>query len=103
MRKNRRRRVISLLASLLLIWLVTAYGVTPVLWKGYARRHPSLEDIPDVTHTGNGIPGDPLNVALIGTRIEVLKLLAAAGWYPADGITCAVAWKSPRRRSSPAL
>ncbi len=62
-----------LVAGLLLMWLVMAYLVMPALWKGYAHRHPSLEDIPRITHTGSDIPGDPLNVALIGTESGVEK------------------------------
>ena len=40
-----------------------------------------------VTHTANGIPGDPLNAALIGAHAEVIRALLAAGWYPADPLT----------------
>src|SRR5207302_5877462 len=40
-----------------------------------------------VTHTVADIPGDPLNVALLGTEAEVKKILLAAGWYPADPLT----------------
>ncbi len=32
----------------------------------------------------DGIPGDPLNVALIGTETEVKSIMLAAKWYPAD-------------------
>jgi hypothetical protein len=66
---------------------VVAYLVMPGLWKRFARRHPALEDIPTITHTKAGIPGDPLNVALIGTKAEVMKTMLAARWYPADPIT----------------
>jgi hypothetical protein len=71
----------------LLLYLVVAYLLMPGLWKRYARRHPALEDIPTITHTKAGIPGDPLNVALIGSKVEVLKIMLAAKWYPADPIT----------------
>src|SRR5262249_30888405 len=33
------------------------------------------------------IPGDPLNVSLIGTKTEVLRIMLAARWYPADPLT----------------
>src|SRR5262249_9867131 len=32
-------------------------------------------------------PGDPLNVALVGTETELKKIMLAARWYPADPIT----------------
>jgi hypothetical protein len=59
----------------------------PALWKRYVRRHPSLRDLPGITHTKNGIPGDPINMALIGTQAEVLQIMLAAKWYPADPLT----------------
>ena len=40
-----------------------------------------------VTVTASGIPGDPLNVGLVGTKEEAIRALAAAGWYPADAVT----------------
>jgi hypothetical protein len=76
-----------LVAGLLLVWLVAAYLVLPVLWKRYTHRHPPLEDMPGITYTADGIPGDPLNVALIGTRAEVMTIMVAAKWYPADPLT----------------
>ena len=44
----------------------------PAVWKRYVHRHPSLDDVPGITQTGAGIPGDPVNVALIGTKAEVV-------------------------------
>jgi hypothetical protein len=72
---------------MVLIYLAIAYLIMPMGWKRYARKHPSLEDIPDITHTGSGIHGDPLNVALIGTETELKKIMLAAKWYPADPLT----------------
>jgi hypothetical protein len=40
-----------------------------------------------VTQTAQGIPGDPLNVGLVGSREEVVRALTGAGWHPADPIT----------------
>jgi hypothetical protein len=74
-------------AGVVLVWLVAAYLILPTLWKRYARRHPSLEDIPGVTYTKDGIPADPVNVALIGTKEEVIRIMLAAKWYPADPLT----------------
>src|SRR5436309_5715579 len=74
-------------ALLLLVYLAVAYLVMPGLWRRYDHRHPSLEDIPGITHTAAGIPGDPLNVALIGTKAQVMKIMVAAKWYPADPLT----------------
>ena len=40
-----------------------------------------------VTRTAQGIPGDPINVGLVGTKADVLCAMHAAAWYPADPIT----------------
>jgi len=85
--RSRRKQLVTLVAGLLLVWLVTAYLVMPALWKRYAHRHPSLEDIARITYTGSDIPGDPLNVALIGTETELKKIMLVAKWYPADPLT----------------
>lgn len=86
-RQRLRKRVVRLIAFLLLLYLAAAYLVLPAAWKGYTRRHPSLADIPGITHTASGIPGDPLNVALIGTKAQVMAIMVAARWYPADPLT----------------
>lgn len=74
-------------AGLLLVYLVTAYVLMPAAWKHYALRHPALDDIPGITETKARIPGDPLNVELIGTRAELMKIMVAAKWLPADPLT----------------
>jgi hypothetical protein len=79
--------VAILAAGVLLAYLVVAYLVMPAIWKYYERRHPALEDIPGITHTAAGIPGDPLNVTLIGTKTEVMRIMLAASWHPADPLT----------------
>jgi len=83
----RRKKVVVLLVGLLLAWAVAAYVLVPGLWKRYAHRHPGLEDLPGRTYTADGIPADPINVALVGTRAEVMKIMLAAKWYPADPLT----------------
>jgi hypothetical protein len=79
--------VAVLFAGALVLYLVAAYVVMPALWKHHERGHPSLDAIPRITHTADGIPGDPLNVALIGTETELKKIMLAARWYPADPLT----------------
>jgi hypothetical protein len=80
-------RLLVILVVVLLGWFLTAYLVMPALWERYGRRHPSLEDIPGITYTGFDAPGDPLNVALIGTKAEVIKVMLAAGWTPSDPLS----------------
>lgn len=75
------------LVLVLLGYLVVAYCVLPLAWKRYERRHPALDDMPGITQAADGMPGDPLNVALIGTETQVKRIMLAAGWYPADPLT----------------
>ena len=63
-----------------------AYLVMPSLWRHYEHQ-PGLEAAPKTTTGGDGLPGDPLNVALIGSEAEVVRALLAAKWHPADPIT----------------
>ena len=84
-----RRRVwqaVRLLVAGLLLYAVLAYVVAPAAWRHY-EHHPALETAPKTTTTSEGIPGDPLNIGLVGTEAEVVHALLAAGWTPADPIT----------------
>jgi hypothetical protein len=86
-RRSRLKRLAILFGSLVLLWFVVAYLILPAALRYYAHRHPALDDVPGITHTANGSPGDPLNVALIGTEDELKKIMLAAKWYPADPLT----------------
>lgn len=68
----------------LLAYLAIAYIAAPEFWWW---RDDGLAKLQMRTTTTQGIPGDPINVGLVGTRENVLKAFAAAGWRPADAIT----------------
>lgn len=88
---NKRRsfwtRTLILVAVVASIYLIVAYLVMPIFWDRYEQRHPALEGLPNLTETANKIPGDPINVALVGSKQEILKIMVAAKWYPADPLT----------------
>src|SRR4029434_1626526 len=86
MRSSVRRIAIGL-TTLLLAYLVVAYLVMPLVWTWYVRDHPALDAVPHITFTADGLPGDPLNVALIGTETALKKILLAAKWDQADPLT----------------
>ena len=69
------------------VYLAIAYLLLPLLWRHHEMRHPAIADAPKITHTASGIPGDPLNVALVGTEEDIHRAMHAAKWYPADPIT----------------
>jgi hypothetical protein len=80
------RRGLAVLAAVALLYVLLAYVVLPALWTHH-EHEPALADLPMVTRTAQGIPGDPLNVGLVGSREEVIRALHAGSWYPADAIT----------------
>jgi len=78
--------------SLLLValaWAAAAYLVVPALWVRHFRRHPFSAQTARITLTGDGHPGDPINIGLVGSEEDVVRAMRAAGWYPADPITFA--------------
>jgi LssY C-terminus len=81
-----RRRWLMIFAGLALFYLALAYVVLPALWKHH-EHEPGLAALPMVTRTGAGIPGDALNVGLVGSKDDVLRAMQASGWFPADPIT----------------
>jgi hypothetical protein len=85
------RRLVGVAVVLLAVYLLAAYVVVPACWR-YVEGHGSaLEGAPTRTYTRDGIPGDPVNIALAGTEEELTSSMLAAGWHPADRITLASA------------
>jgi hypothetical protein len=72
------------LGAVLLAYFIVAYLVMPAVWKRYARRHPAIDATPGITVTGDKHPGDPINVALIGSQADLQRIMLAARWFPAD-------------------
>lgn len=75
-------------AVFLVVYLLVAYLALPFLWRWRTRaaRHPALDDMPRTARTHDGIPGDPINIALIGREADVTHALIAAGWHPATAL-----------------
>ncbi len=84
---RRRSFCLRLGAIIILLYLLAAYVIIPRVWKSDVRRHPELFDAPRITHTPSGIPGDPINVALLGSEADVVHAMIAAKWDPADPLT----------------
>lgn len=85
-RARRLRRAAFWFAVLAAAYLGLAYVALPLAWTHHERQ-PGLAGEPMRTRTAQGIPGDPLNIGLVGSREDVVRALHAAGWYPADPIT----------------
>lgn len=74
----------SALLFALVVYLVVAYVGLPAAWRIYERRHPALANLPGITATHDHHPGDPINLALIGTEADVNAVMQSAGWIAAD-------------------
>ncbi len=86
---GRGRRALLVAGGAILVYLVVAYLIAPAVWRRRIHRHPDLAGGPRVTHTPNGIAGDPVNLALVGNESDVVAAMISSKWDPADPITLA--------------
>jgi len=80
------RTLLIAISALALAYYLLAYWITPLLWTHY-EHHPKMESAPKFTLTREGIPGDALNIAVIGEQADVIHSMIASGWFPADPVT----------------
>jgi hypothetical protein len=52
--------------------------------------------VPRFTVTADGLPGDPVNLALIGTLRQLRAAFATVGWTSADSLSLASSWRMAR-------
>jgi LssY C-terminus len=52
--------------------------------------------IPSFTITGDGLPGDPVNIVLIGTLQQLRAAFGTAGWSTADRLGVTSSWRMIR-------
>jgi hypothetical protein len=74
---------------------IAAYIVLPRIvrlgLKILQRKH-----VPSFTTTGDGLPGDPVNIALTGTLQQLRAAFATAGWSEADQLGLSSSWRMIR-------
>lgn len=80
------RRAALVFVALVGGYLLVAYAVMPGLWMTYLDRHPAIAETPGITLTSDKHPGDPINVALIGSADDLQHIMKVAGWHPADAL-----------------
>lgn len=89
MPKRRRtwsHRSVQWLGGLAALYLVLAYLAAPEFWL--FRTHGETFTPADMlTHTPDGIAGDPINVGLVAEKADIIRALAAARWDAADAVT----------------
>ncbi len=83
-RRRRRAWLIAVVAVAAI--LAGAYAALPLAWRHYEHRK-ALEGHEMITRTKQGIPGDPINFGLVGSRADVACAFRAAGWSVADPVT----------------
>jgi LssY C-terminus len=54
------------------------------------------ERVPRYTTTGDGLPGDPVNLVLVGTLQQLRAAFKIAGWSEADRLGLASSWRVVR-------
>ena len=83
---SRLERILLLSLVIIAAYTALAYLLLPLFWTHYEHQK-GLANLPMVTRTAQDIPGDPMNVGLVGDTADVVCAMHAAGWYPADPIT----------------
>jgi len=77
---------VPLFLALVATYLVAAYAVLPVVVHASVallrRNH-----IPRVTRAADGLPADPVNIVLAGSREDLQAAFLAIGWTQADRLT----------------
>ncbi len=80
------------IAALSLTYGCAAYLILPTAvrlgLKIAQRKH-----VPSYTLTADGLPGDPVNLVLVGTLAELEAAFAAAGWHGADRLSLKSSWR----------
>lgn len=84
LRVAHRSHRFSTLCAVVIIYLAAAYMVLPLAWMRFERHHPATMNLSRVTVTSDQHPGDPINVALIGSEHALKNAMLAAGWFVAD-------------------
>jgi hypothetical protein len=85
-------RKLPLVLALAATYGVAAYLVLPRVIRLGARIL-QRGQVPSYTLTGDGLPGDPVNVALIGTFVQLQHAFRSAGWVQAAPLSLASSWK----------
>ncbi|MGE0037663.1 MAG: LssY C-terminal domain-containing protein [Xanthobacteraceae bacterium] len=77
--------------ALALTYGVAAYGILPRVVR-LGLKILQRKSVPRFTTTGDGLPGDPVNLALIGTLGELRAAFTATGWTEADPLSLTSSW-----------
>ena len=77
--------------------LIITYGIAAYIILPRAVRMGlkilQRKRVPRFTITGDGLPGDPINLVLMGTIQQLRAAFAIAGWSEADPLGAASSWR----------
>jgi hypothetical protein len=77
--------------------LIITYGIAAYIILPRAVRMGlkilQRKRVPRFTITGDGLPGDPVNLVLVGTIQQLRAAFAIAGWSEADPLGAASSWR----------
>ncbi len=79
------------LVAVSLTYAVAAYVILPRAIRT-GLKILQRKSVPSFTTTGDGLPGDPVNLALIGTRRQLCSAFATLGWAEADRLCLSSSW-----------
>lgn len=74
---------------------VGAYVVLPWIIR-FGLMVTRRNHVPAYTAAGDGLPGDPVNIALAGTLPQLKAAFAAIGWVEAEPLGLASSWRMAR-------
>jgi hypothetical protein len=81
--------------ALALTYGIAAYIILPRVVR-VGLKLLQRKRLPRFTITGDGLPGDPVNLVLIGTRQQLRDAFAIAGWSEADPLGLTSSWRMVR-------
>jgi LssY C-terminus len=84
-------RVPTILA-LNLVYALAAYVILPRIVR-MSLKILQRKSVPSFTVTGDGFPGDPVNLVLIGEFDKLRAAFVAAGWTEADPLNARSSWR----------
>ncbi len=85
-------RQLPWIVAVSLTYAVAAYVILPRIVRMNLKIL-QRKSVPSFTVTGDGLPGDPVNLVLIGELDKLRAAFAAAGWTEADRIGLKSSWR----------
>ena len=88
--RSHRPHLAATAAALILLppilWFALAYAGLTRLWSHHEHKKGKVAGVL-VSYTAQGIPGDPINIALHGSQPAIDCAFSASGWSKADAVT----------------